>query len=143
MGRRGARDFAMKLLYQLEVQHSDRQQQVEERLEGLKLTLADRNYILSVIDGVNNKQEEIDKLIDTFSKGWKVERLSKVDLSILRLSIYEILYREDIPYIVSVNEAVELAKKYSGEDSGSFINGIRSKITKNDSITGGGNLEVT
>jgi transcription antitermination protein NusB len=64
------------------------------------------------------------------TKGWKINRISKVDLSILRLSIYEISFMDDIPFNVSVNEAVELAKKYSGEDSGSFINGILGKVTK-------------
>ncbi len=129
MGRRASREMAMKLLYQLEIQREDVEEQKKMFFEENTLAEKDRAYISDVIDGVISNHEFINKLIEVHSKGWKISRLSKVDLSIMRLSIYEIHFREDIPYSVSVNEAVELAKKYSSEEAGSFVNGILSKVS--------------
>lgn len=130
MGRRAAREIAMKLVYQLDIQKDSREEQIRQTLEQENLNENDTNYILDVVEGVFKNVEQIDKTIETYSKGWKLSRISKVDLSILRLSIYEINFREDIPFNVSVNEAVELAKSYSGEESSSFINGILGKVSK-------------
>ena len=130
MGRRASREIAMKLLYQLEIQKDDREEQIHRVLEENSFTNKDREYVKDVVDGVQKNLAHIDKAIGIHCKGWKIGRISKIDLSIMRLSIYEICFREDIPYNVSVNEAVELAKKYSTEDAGSFINGILSNISK-------------
>lgn len=130
MGRRAAREIAMKLVYQLEIQKDSREEQIRQTLEQENLTENDTNYINDVVEGVFKNLEQIDKTIDLYSKGWKLSRISKVDLSILRLSIYEISYRSDIPFNVSINEAVELAKNYSGQESSSFINGILGKVSK-------------
>ena len=124
----------MKLLYQLEIQKEDRDEQIREVLEENALTDNDRKYVMDVVEGVSSNLAYIDKIIDQYSKGWKINRISKVDLSILRLSVYEISFMEDIPFNVSVNEAVELAKKYSGDDSGSFINGILGQVTKGQAV---------
>ena len=132
MGRRASREAAMKLLYQLEIQKSDRSEQIETALHDENLTDSDRKYIRGIIDGVSERVALLDRVIEKYAMGWKINRLSKVDLSILRIGIYEILYREDIPFSVSVNEAVELAKKYSNEDAGAFVNGLLAKVTKND-----------
>ncbi len=130
MGRRASRELAMKLLYQLEIQKDDREQQKNRFFEDNTLAEKDKVYINDVVDGVFGRQETIDNMIELNSKGWKMGRISKVDLSIMRLSIYEICFRNDIPLNVSINEAVELAKKYSNEEAGSFVNGILSKIHK-------------
>lgn len=130
MGRRASRDVAMKLLYQLEIQKSDRQEQIETALKENELSENDSEYIKDVVDGVYGNLAYIDKMVEKYSKGWKITRISKVDLSILRLSIYEICFREDIPHNISINEAVELAKKYSSEDAGAFVNGILGKISR-------------
>ncbi len=135
MGRRASREMAMKLLYQLEIQRDDREEQKNRFFEENTLTEKDRNYINDVVDGVSKNLEAIDNMIELNSKGWKIGRISKIDLSIMRLSIYEICFRNDIPYNVSINEAVELAKKYSNEDAGSFVNGILSKIPKESPVT--------
>lgn len=90
----------------------------------------EKGYIEDVVNGVLKNLDKIDKLIEERAIGWKLNRISKVDLAILRLGIYEILFRDDIPYTVTINEAVEMAKKYSTEESGAFINGIFSKIPK-------------
>jgi len=128
MGRRASRDMAMKLLYQLEIQKGNIDEQKKLFFEVNNISGKDYEYICDVVDGVYNNMSYIDNLIETHSKGWKISRISRVDLSILRLSIYEICFRDDIPYSVAVNEAVELAKKYSSEDAGSFVNGILSKV---------------
>jgi len=132
MGRRASREAAMKLLYQLEIQKSDRSEQIDMALEDENLTDNDKKYIRGIIDGVNEKIVLIDSIIEKKSLGWKISRLSKIDLSILRVGIYEILYRDDIPYSVTVNEAVELAKRYSNEEAGAYVNGLLAKVSKSD-----------
>ncbi|MHB8063069.1 MAG: transcription antitermination factor NusB [Ruminiclostridium sp.] len=134
MGRRASREAVMKLLYQLEIQKSDRSEQIDRALEDESLTDNDKKYIRSIVDGVNEKVILIDSLIEKKSMGWKISRLSKIDLSILRIGIYEILYREDIPYSVTVNEAVELAKRYSNEDAGAYVNGLLAKVSESDVV---------
>lgn len=136
MSRRLSRESAMKLLYQLEIQKSDREEQIELYLnEQENLDLSDKKYIQNVLDGVKINLEQIDELIKKYLKGWSIERVSKVDLSILRLSIYEMLFREDIPCNVSINEAVELTKKYSSEQSKAFVNGVLGSIEKEEKLT--------
>lgn len=132
MGRRASRESAMKLLYQLEIQKTDRDEQINMALEDESLTENDREYIKGIVDGVYEKTPVLDGIIEKKATGWKINRLSKIDLSVLRIGIYEILYRDDIPFSVSVNEAVELAKKYSNEDAGAFVNGLLAKVSKND-----------
>jgi len=137
MGRRAAREIAMKLIYQLEIQKDSREEQIRQTLEqeSSNLTENDAKYITDVVKGVYSNLEQIDKTIETYSKGWKLSRISKVDLSILRLSIYEMHFRDDIPLNVSINEAVELAKNYSGVESGSFVNGILGKVSKVEELS--------
>ena len=88
----------------------------------------DKVYIHNILEGVILRTPEIDQKIVKNSKDWTLDRMSRIDLAIMRVAIYEILYREDIPASVSINEAVELAKKYSHKDAGSFINGILGSI---------------
>lgn len=130
MGRRASREIAMKLLYQLDIQKCDREEQIEQCFIENNIDENDKVYINEVIDGVNVNILYLDKIIEKYSKGWKISRISKVDLAILRLSIYEVSFRTDIPVGVSINEAVELAKKFSGEESSAFVNGILGKISK-------------
>ena len=89
-------------------------------------------YAKALFDGVDSKIEELDEVINIYSKGWKTNRLPKVNLAILRLAIYEIKYVDDVPASVAINEAVELAKKYSGEGDYSFINGILGSVAKGE-----------
>lgn len=136
MARKSAREAAMSLLYQ-------RIFSKEYNLDGLnnmtdhelKLNDGDVAYIEDIIEGCSLNMDQIDDIIRNNSKGWRFDRISKVDLSILRLSLYEILYRDDIPDSVSVNEAVELAKKYGGEKTSSFVNGILGSFLRNKKET--------
>ncbi len=88
----------------------------------------DEQYIREKLRNIVSKAEEIDGFIDESAKGWKISRLNKVDLCILRLAVYEMLYDDGVPYKVAINEAVDIAKQYGGEDSPAFINGILGKI---------------
>lgn len=88
----------------------------------------DRAYIREKYGKVRDKLEEIDQLLNETAKGWKTSRMSKVDLNVLRLAVYELKYDDDVPTGVAINEAVELAKKFGGEESPAFVNGILAKI---------------
>lgn len=94
----------------------------------------DKKFIKDYLWGVSENLEEIDNNINDSCVGWSVSRIAKVELAILRLAVYEILFREDIPDAVAINEAVELAKKYSSEKSPSFINGVLGKIAKQKEV---------
>jgi len=87
-----------------------------------------KDFALALILGVSERKGLLDSVIRKASKNWRVERMSKLDISILRVAAFEILFREDIPPKVSINEAVELAKRYGSEESGSFINGVLDHI---------------
>lgn len=89
------------------------------------------DYALSCAKGVKEHQEDIDALIsDNLKKGWKISRISKVSLALLRLAIYEMKYCDDVPVSVSINEAVELSKKYTLKDDTAFINGVLGSVAK-------------
>lgn len=90
----------------------------------------DLEYIQEKAQRVAQKTEEIDALINEHTKGWKTSRMNKVDLSILRLAVYEMKWDEDVPVGVAIDEAVELAKKYSGSDGPSFVNGVLAKLAQ-------------
>ena len=129
MGRKKARDNAFKCIYQLEFMDD---KNVEKLLEYCydenQNTDNEKEYIQKVVNGVVENLSIIDGNILKNLKNWSINRIAKIDLAILRLAIYEILYLEDIPAKVSVNEAVELAKEYGGTDSKSFVNGLLAKI---------------
>lgn len=129
LSRRETREHAMKLLYQIQIQKDDVEEQVRTYMEEEGIAgSVERDYIEDVVRGVTRYQSEIDELISHHAKGWTISRMPKVDLAIMRLSVYEMRYRKDIPVNVSINEAVELAKKYSGEQSRTFINGVLGKV---------------
>ena len=91
---------------------------------------AQLRYIDSVVSGVANREEDLNAVIQKFSIGWDVSRISKLARCIMQLAIYEILYVEDVPTGVAVSEAVRLAKKYDGDDTGSFVNGILGSFAR-------------
>jgi N utilization substance protein B len=133
MNRTEAREQAFKLLYSMEIQKENDVEQLEWYFENNEITdKKTQEYITDVWNGVEANKEEINNKISANLKAeWKLERLSKVDLSLLKLAIYEMLYKK-IPFKVAINEAIELAKKYGEDNSASFINGILASIVKND-----------
>lgn len=101
-----------------------------EKIEDNEPGKADRAYITRVLDGVMNNLDELDAEITAASRGWTIQRMPKVDLTILRLATWEILHEDKIPGSVSINEAVELASRYSEPSSGRFINGVLGTILR-------------
>lgn len=93
------------------------------------------DYIKKIVEGVEQHINEIDDLIEANLKGWKKNRISKISLTILRIAVFEMLYADDIPVSVSINEAVDLAKSYATDNDGAFVNGVLGSISK--SITSG------
>ncbi len=87
-------------------------------------------YAEQIVSGVGTEKPRIDALISEYAEGWAIERIARVDLAILRVAIYEMLYREDVPTGAAINEAVELAKRFGGERSYAFINGILGSVAK-------------
>ncbi len=128
MSRRKARQTALQSLYQLDSSDSEFEQVLDYMAEMNLLSPDDFNFMKELVYGAKENQEKIDGIIASLSKDWDINRLARVDHNIMRLAIYEILYMKDIPYSVSVNEAVELAKIFGGKDSGRFVNGILSKV---------------
>lgn len=134
MNRRKSRETAMTLAFQMSINKED----VNEILENYKehteddLKDIDMDYIARILRGIQENTQTIDESIEKYLVNWKLNRLSKIDLAILRICTYEILHEEDIPSAVSVNEGVELAKKYSDDKSFQFINGVLDKIGKEE-----------
>ncbi len=124
MSRKVARESTMKLLYEMEMNKEFSEEKIEDFLSYKDYSKNEVDYIKDIAENFIEKKDKIDELIDKNVKNWSLDRLSKVDLSILRIAVYEIYYRADIPKEVSINEAVEIAKKYSTDESSKFINGI-------------------
>ena len=138
MTRANARELAVHLIYGRDFTGEDPQQVVTTRLEKdyYKQLSAENEiyaerpsrpqiaYLDNVVTGVANREEELNGFIQKFSIGWDIKRISHLARSIMQLAIYEILYMDDVPTGVAVSEAVRLAKKYDGDDTGAFVNGI-------------------
>lgn len=132
MNRSAIREQAFKLIYSLEIQrHEDLQEQIDLYLESNSITdESAQKYIKDAIYGINqNKKEILENIEKNLKEDWKIDRISRIDLSILKLAIFEIKYT-DIPFKVVINEAVELAKKYGEDSSKNFVNGILASIVK-------------
>ena len=134
MGRSELREHIFRILFQIEFHDMEElEEQVElyfEQLEQIKDK--DKTYIKEKYEKIFGMQDEIDGKINEAASGWKTSRMNRADLAILRLAVYELLYDEDIPVGVAINEAVELAKKYSSEEGPAFINGILGKLSKTE-----------
>lgn len=130
MGRRKARESSMKLLYQLELNKSFDEEIVEGFFDNENFTEDENKYINDSLKKIKENLDVIDCNIEKHIEGWKKDRLSKVDLAILRIAIYEITYRDDIPTEVSINESIEISKKFSSDESSKFINGVLGSFVR-------------
>lgn len=144
--RRQGREFALKVLYSL----YDHDTEIDEILEEFWRNFRFHNDVLgepddsdsarvpahvkafaeTLVRGVVDKLQEIDGTIDQCSKNWALDRMSRVDLSLLRMSVYELMYQPDVPASVVMNEAIEIGKRYGTKDTPAFINGILDKISE-------------
>lgn len=139
MNRREIRETSMKLLYEISINGYEYSQAIENFKENSedeteKIQDNDIEYIKDLLKGIYDNLDEIDKNIEKYLINWKLERLSKIDLAILRICTYEMLFMPDIPDTVSINEGIELAKKYSADKSAAFINGVLDNLKKNKNL---------
>lgn len=130
MTRRALRENIFRILFKLEFNTVDEmREQIDFSIDTLDgISEEDKNYIIDKTNNIISLIDDIDRLIEEISSGWKIERIGKAELAILRLAIYEMKYDEDVPFKVAINEAVELAKIYCNEDAKSFINGLLAKV---------------
>ncbi|CAK7015132.1 N utilization substance protein B [Tissierella sp. P1] len=131
MGRKQAREGTMKILYQMEINEDFSDEALGLYFNNFPFDELEKEYILDAMTKIKENLESIDKYIELYSEGWNLNRLAKIDLAVLRIAVYEILYRKDIPIEVSINEAIEIVKKYSTEESFKFINGVLGGFVRN------------
>ena len=130
MTRREIREQVFKMLFRVEFYN---QEEMSEQIalcedDACSWKEKDMTYIFEKVEKISEKLEEIDAKINEVSEGWKTGRMGKVDLTLIRLAVYEMLYEEDVPAKVAINEAVELAKQYGTDNSPSFVNGVLAKL---------------
>lgn len=141
MRRRKARELAVQSLYQMEMNNVSAAEAVSvslaETLMGEEENeLSDgsitglEEYIKELVVSTSSHREAIDGMLKGFLTGWQVDRLSRVDRQILRLAVYEMVYRDDVPPKVVINEAIEIAKRFGTEESGKFVNGVLGRVIK-------------
>lgn len=133
MNRVKSREYLLQLTYQMNISKESYIETFESFMDNEEEDKddLDLSFIKIGLKGIQDNLQVIDNKIEEQLVNWKLNRISKVNLSILRISIYEMLFREDIPGKVSINEAIELAKKFSDEKSVSFINGVLDQVYKN------------
>ncbi len=135
--RTRSREFALQILYQADIRHEDiksilsdfwkSQSQSSEELEPSIMEFAE-----NLAQGTQENIKQIDTTISSYAQNWQLERMAVIDRNIMRMSCYELLFLDDVPPKVSINEAVDLAKKYGDLESGKFVNGILDKINKKE-----------
>lgn len=131
MSRRAAREAALRALYQIDVGRSSHERALAYNADEMGLDENARRFARSLIEGTLANLSQIDGVIAKFSQNWSVERLARTDRNILRMAIYELLFQDQVPESVAINEAVELAKAYGDVDSAKFINGILGQLVRN------------
>jgi N utilization substance protein B len=128
--RRRSREFALQALYAYEFGCAPCDQILQYLFDGKNTPLDVKEFCTSLVESVISHIEELDRLISQISENWTIERLALIDKNILRMGMVELLYFQEIPVKVTINEAVEIAKKFSTPDSGRFVNGILDKVVK-------------
>jgi len=133
MGQRHkSREYALQGLYMYEVSKTSVENIIEFEWLDEEITEDSKVFAIELIDGVVSNIDKLDTIIMNYSKNWKFERLSVIDKSILRLAIFEMIFKKDIPAVVTINECIELGKTFGGENSGQFINGILDAVNKHE-----------
>jgi len=131
-GRRQAREWIVQFLFQTEFNPGELKAALADFWNDEEKNPLDRDrvYVDEVIQGVLREQLKIDRTIKKYTENWDVDRLAVLDRTVLRVAVFEMLFRDDVPLIVSINEAIEIAKAYSGKTSGRFVNGVLDRIQK-------------
>lgn len=137
MQRSAMRELAFKLIYEIEIQKESEEEQFDIFVENNEISNNQViEYLKDIKDGISKNSEEINKLItNNLKENWSLNRISKINLSLIKLAIYEMVYK-CLPYKVAINEVVELAKKYADESAPVFINGILASVVKEKNLNG-------
>ena len=126
--RRRGREAALQILFSIDLAGDPVEQVLRDHFAFLASSGEGREYAQILVRGVSEKAQTIDEMIRKVSEHWRLERMPRVDRNILRLSAYELMFMPDVPRKVTLNEAVELAKRYGGEGSAGFVNGVLDRI---------------
>ena len=133
MNRRSLREQVFKLLFRVEFilkEEMEEQCRLFLEHEDMEISEKDADYIVGKCTAIHEKVEEIDAMINEKAKGWSTDRMGKVDLTIIRLAVYEMKFDDTVPEGVAINEAVELAKMYGQDESAGFVNGVLAKFVE-------------
>ena len=128
--RRKARESTLQILFQLEFDRSQPEKAIDQYWEYREASEEIRTFSRWLVEGILSHQEEIDTLIQSVSKHWRLSRMAVVDRNILRLAVFELLYEQDIVPAIIINEAIEIAKKYSNEEAATFVNGLLDAVRR-------------
>ena len=131
MGRRELREQIFLLLFRVEFNSpEDMPEQIRMFFEDDETYFSEKDeaYITEKYEKIIEKKSELDSLLDEKAEGWDVKRMGKIELTVLRLALYEMKFDEDVPTSVAINEAVEIAKKFGGDDTPAFVNGVLAKV---------------
>ena len=135
--RTKAREAILTILYQLDVTNDPIDELINKYVESQGITDEEiQVYIKRVVDGTVERLSEIDPLISKYADNWELDRMAVLDRNILRYSVYELMYMDDIPPKVTINESVNIAKKFSLDDSGKFVNGVLDKVVHSEKVSG-------
>jgi N utilization substance protein B len=126
--RRRSRELAMQVLFQIEMNGDGSSEAIELFCKYFEVPNNSKPFFLRLVDGVRAYQDKIDRLIERFSDNWKISRMSGVDRNVIRIAVYELFYCDDIPAKVSINEAIDIGKRFGTEHSSAFINGILDSV---------------
>lgn len=132
--RRKGRELALQALYQIEMTEDASSAAVDLFLRHFEGSAAAKEFARRLVSGVISQRATIDPLIERCTENWKLERLSKVDLVILRMATYEMLFCPDIPLAVSLDEAIEIGKRFGSDDSAAFINGVLDRVARSSGV---------
>ena len=134
MSRRQARESSLQIIYALEMGNEDVEKVFQHVFEEFATSNKAQAFARELVRGVLEHKEQLDAVIKRLAKDWDINRLAVVDRNIMRIALYEMLYVEDIPNAVSVNEAVELAKMFGGKESAKFVNGVLGRVVQHPEI---------
>ena len=126
--RRKARELAMQALFYMDMEQNDSDELVDLFSNNFEITSEIHPFFIKLVSGVKSHLGEIDALIEKFSSNWKLYRMSGVDRNVMRIAVFELLFCKDIPKKVTINEAIDIGKKFGSVESGSFINGVIDSI---------------
>ena len=128
--RRRAREIALQVLFYMDLRQDFRNENLLSFCDNFLFEDTPREFFTNLVAGISDHKDELDTKIAAASKNWRLERMSVVDRNAMRIAVYEMMHCPDIPPVVSINEAIEIVKKFGSDDSGAFINGILNTILK-------------